>query len=245
MQSTLEGRHGPDANRTTARIVGVLFLPAFFVYGGGSALLASIPAAPDYLSSIATNAMPLRAGAVLMLINSLVVAAIGILMLRVARPHSEVIAFGYLGARLVEAVVLAVGVIILLLQIPLAREAAGAGSAAAASSAILSSVSIEGNFFAYQIGMIALGLGSVPFWILFYRTGLVPRSLAALGIVGYGIFASGAVLEILGFNVGLLLSIPGALFEASIGIWLIAKGFSSPVTAPRTGPAEAPIAVPA
>ncbi len=98
MQSTFQGRSGPDLHRTTARVVGVLFLAAFLAYGGGTAVLSSVLDAPGYLSNLASNATQLRIGAILMLVNSLVVAAIGVLMLRVARPHSEVIAFGYLGA---------------------------------------------------------------------------------------------------------------------------------------------------
>ncbi|HYI65655.1 MAG TPA: DUF4386 domain-containing protein [Candidatus Limnocylindrales bacterium] len=243
MQSTIQARPGPDQYRTTARVVGVLFLAAFFAYGGGSAVLATVLDAPNYLSNLAANTGQLRIGALLMLVNSLVVAAIGVLMLRIARPHGEVIAFGYLAARLVEAVVLAVGVVFLLLQIPLGREAAEAGAAGAPSLQVLSSLSIQGNDSAYQVAMIALGLGSVPFWYLFYRSGLVPRFLAAWGIVGYAIFASGAVLEILGLEVGLILSVPAGLFEASIGIWLIVKGFSSPVAASRTSPASASMAV--
>jgi len=84
---------------------------------------------------------------------------------------------------------------------------------------------------------------SLPFWYLFYRSRLVPRALAAWGIAGYAIFASGAVLEILGSEVGLIPSVPAGLFEMTIGIWLIAGGFSSPVTASRSVRADASIAV--
>lgn len=185
MQTTASGRHVDGSNRTIARIVGVLFISAFFAYGGGNALIASIPAGADHLSSIAANATSLRAGALLMLMNSLVVAAIGVLMLRVARPYSETIAFGYLTARLVESVFLAVGVVFLLLQLALAAE--HAAGAATASLESLNALSVQGNFVAYQIGMIGLGLGSVPFWYVFYRARLIPRILAALGIAKSGL----------------------------------------------------------
>jgi hypothetical protein len=43
------------------------------------------------------------------------------------------------------------------------------------------------------------------------------------------------VLEVLGFNLGLIHTIPGGLWELFIGMWLIAKGFSSsPVSSERT-----------
>jgi hypothetical protein len=243
MPATDQSRQAPRSNRTIARIVGILFISAFFAYGGGSALIASIPQGADHLSSIAANATPLRMGALLMLVNSLVVAAIGILMLRVARPYSETIAFGYLGARLVESVLLAVGVVFLLLQLALASDqAAGAG---AASLVAMTELSTQGNFVAYQVAMIGLGLGSVPFWYLFYRTGLVPRVLAAAGIVGYATFAAGATAEIAGFEVGLILSLPGAVFEVAVGIWLIVKGFNSFQSEARGTLSEAPVAVPA
>jgi hypothetical protein len=84
----------------------------------------------------------------------------------------------------------------------------------------------RGNAVAYRVAMIALGIGSVPFWYLAYRVGLVPRALAAFGVVGYAIFATGYALDLLGLDVGLLAAIPGGLFEVAVAVWLIAKGFS-------------------
>ena len=49
--------------------------------------------------------------------------------------------------------------------------------------------------------------------------------LAIYGLAGYAIFLVGAILEILGHNVGVALSIPGGLFEIAFGVLLIAKGF--------------------
>lgn len=233
----------PDSHRTTARAVGALIVLGYLAYGPATAVIESMLEAPDSLITIAASTTQLGIGAILMLINSAAVVAIGVLMYRVAKPHGEGIALGYLGTRIFESIVMAVGIVFVLLQIPLAREAAEAGAAGASSLRILSTVAAEANHFAYQIAMIGLGVGSVPFWYLIYRSRLVPRPLAALGIVGYAVFASGAALEILGFEVGLILSIPGGLFEVAVAIWLIARGFSAPLPARRSGPAEASIAV--
>jgi hypothetical protein len=56
---------------------------------------------------------------------------------------------------------------------------------------------------------------------------MVPRTLALWGVVGYAIHLTGAIAEIFGIHVSLLLSIPGGLFEVGFGVWLIAKGFRS------------------
>ena len=63
-------------------------------------------------------------------------------------------------------------------------------------------------------------------WFLF-RTRMVPRTLALWGVVGYAIHLTGAIAEIFGIHVSLLLSLPGGLFEVAFGVWLIAKGFRS------------------
>ena len=51
--------------------------------------------------------------------------------------------------------------------------------------------------------------------------------MSVWGFTGYVIFISGTILELFGYNVGVILSIPGGLFEISLSIWLIVKGFSS------------------
>lgn len=243
MQPTVQDRSGPDSHRKSAIAVGLLILLGYLAYGSATAVIASMLEAPDALTTVAANTTQLGIGAILMLVNSLAVVAIGVLMYRVAKPHGEGIALGYVGTRIFESIVLAVGIVFLLLQIPLAGQAAEASAAGAASLEILSNLASQANFFAYQIAMIGLGVGSVPFWYLIYRARLVPRSLAALGIVGYAIFAGGAVLGVVGVEAGLILSIPGGLFEVAVAIWLIARGFSSPVTAPRAVPADASMAV--
>lgn len=70
-------------SRPIARTVGTLMLAAFLLYGIGS--------------SIATTASPgalLTTGAVMMLLNSVAVIAIGALMLPVLRPHAPAVAVG-------------------------------------------------------------------------------------------------------------------------------------------------------
>src|SRR5215218_2432331 len=106
------------SNRATGRIVGALFLAAFVCYGVGSA--------------VADRA----AGAALMLLNSVVVATIGVLVFRLLRrPHIRTAAI-YLSARFLEAVLLAVGVVLLVWM-----------------------GSVEGNDVTYQIAMFTFGIG--------------------------------------------------------------------------------------
>ena len=58
------------------------------------------------------------------------------------------------------------------------------------------------------------------------------------GLAGYAIFLAGAILEILGHNVGVALSIPGGLFEIAFGVLLIAQGFPAGQSHDREGQAS-------
>src|SRR5688572_9276377 len=166
-------------------------------------------------------------------------------MFPILRQHGERIAFGYLGYRIVDAVFIGLWILFLLLQIPLGREYLDAADTA--SLRALSAVSLQASEYAYQIAMIFVGLAGLLLCSVFYRARLVPRLVAAWGLAGYAIHLGGAVLELLGFNLGLIPVLPGGLWELFIGVWLIARGFSaptvplertaSPATPGRTSPA--------
>ena len=172
------------SNLSTGRIVGALFLAAFVCYGAGSALIDS----------------PI--GVALVMLNSVVVATLGILVFRVLR-HSHIrTAVTYLATRALEAVLLAVGAALLILI-----------------------GSVTANDLAYHAAMLALGVGSVPFCRALMQSQFVPGWLAVVGMVGYALLAAGAMLELVGLGLGLVLTIPGGLFEMALGITLLARGF--------------------
>ncbi len=221
-------------NKTTAITVGIFYLAAMVTYSVGNGLIQSILGAPDHLAAVPANSQLVVIGALLMLINSAIVIGHGIMMHPILKQHSERIPVGYLSARIVEGAVLAVGVVFLLLQIPLGREYLQAGSADASYFQMLSTLSVQANFYSYQLGMIAVGFAGGMLNYIFYRTTLVPRALAVWGLLGYIVLFVGSVVEISGYNLQLMHTIPGGLWELFMGVWLIAKGFGSSVFVPRT-----------
>src|SRR5689334_8033000 len=195
--------------RRTARIVGVLFLAGYLAYGIGS-LIAKGSADRGGSTALFVT------GAALMLLNSAFVIGIGVLMFPILRPHNQAIAAGYLGTRIFEGAVLAIGVVSLTVVTD-------------------STAAIHANSVCYNLAEAGLGIGSLFFCALLFRTGLVPRFLAVWGFIGYACFAGGTLLELSGVaGAGLVGAIPGGLFELTFGIWLIARGFASTPTAVRS-----------
>lgn len=220
----------PLTDRTRTRLVGALFLAAILAYGIGTSLTTSVLSAPDQLAGVAANTAQFTLGAALMVANSVIVAALGVLLYPLLHRHSARVARVYLGGRLVEAVVLLLGIGFLLSLVALSGELATTNTADATELTTRAASALEANAVAYQAAMAALGFASLFFCGLLFRARLVPRFLAVWGVVGYAVFFAGAVLELMGFaGWGLPLSIPGGLFELVFGVWLIAKGFTQPV----------------
>jgi len=170
------------------RSLGLLFLAAFPLYGVGSSLLVTESA---------------TLGLVLVLTNSLVVAAIGRILQSIAAPYGRAVANSYLVARLVEAVLLGVSGY-------LVYKAGMADS---------------GSLY-YRIAMIGLGIGSLPLLAVLTRVEQMPSWLVRFGIVGYLALICGIAADGFGsVDFGLFLMIPGALFEVTFAFWLIIYGF--------------------
>jgi hypothetical protein len=173
-------------------------------YGVGSPIATGIVESGDRSNSTGLFII----GIALMLLNSAAVIAIGVLMFPILRPHSKAIAAGYLGTRIFEGVVLAIGVVSLIV--------------------LNSSDAIDANAACYNIAETGLGIGSLFFCALLFRTGLVPRWLAGWGFIGYTCFAAGNLLELFGVaGAALVAAIPGGLFELTFAVWLIVRGFAS------------------
>lgn len=216
--------------RTTARVVGVVYLAGFVVGLGGEMLMQSVLGAPNRLAAVSANSLPLAIGAILWLLAVIGDAAHGILMFPVLKRHSERIAVGYLAARIMDAIFIAVMVLFCLLQIALGSEYLKAAAPDAAFLQSLSTVTVEASQYAYKIGMSTLGVSGLLLCTALYRARLVPRPLAIWGLVGYAAILCGMLSEFMGSGLGLVSSAPGGLWEVFMGVWLVARGFNAPAS---------------
>tara|TARA_R110001632_G_scaffold65_10_gene276 strand:+ start:1777 stop:2460 length:684 start_codon:yes stop_codon:yes gene_type:complete len=213
-------------HKPVARTFGLFFIIAFLSYGIGSGLVDSIVSVPDFLIHIFDNKTTLIIGVCLMaLIHTIVNIGLPVLLLPVLVPYNKTISYGYLCAAITATILLAVGAIFLLLLLPLSDEYIKLGSSNISNFETIGTLLKKGSFYSYQIGMAIWGFGGLLLCCLLYKSKLVPRFFSVWGFVGYIIFIAGTILELFGYEVGVLLSIPGGLFEISISIWLIIKGF--------------------
>ena len=215
-------------SRRIAFITGVLFLVTYAT--SIPALWLFQPLLDDPAGYIAGAGADNRIllGAFLELL--LIIANIGtaLALFPVLKRQNEGLALGFVAARIVESVFIAVGVLSVLGVVTLRQEAAGAdeGTLAYALAAIKDWTFLLGPGFVVGIGN-GLMLG-----YLMYRSGLVPRWMAALGLVaGPLLIASGVavlfgVLRFAGTGQGLA-SVPEFIWELALGIYLTVNGFKA------------------
>lgn len=216
--------------QTAARATGVLFLITFVT--SIPALLLLDPVLKDsryVLGPGADNHIFLSATLELLLIVANVGTALT--LFPVLKCENECLALGYVAARIVECVFIAVGILCVLAVVSLRQNASGTDPDAlvAMASAL---VAVKNWSFLLGPGFV-VGIGNgIMLGYLMYRTGLVPRGMAIFGLVGgplvsisgvavmFGLLEPGGVFQF-------MVTIPEIIWELSLGIYLTIKGFRS------------------
>lgn len=165
----------------------------------------------------------------------LILTAVGtaVMLFPYLRRWNEHLALGYLCFRFMETVLIAIGVVSILglLQLSIHYEANSA-----ASVVNFKEIGYLLQAFHRWTSMLGpnlmLGVNTVMYSYLLYRTNLVPRPLALSGMITAVLVFTAGLLEMFGVVEPLsavkgLIALPVGLYEMSLAVWLIVKGFNS------------------
>jgi hypothetical protein len=228
---------GVAAPRTIAMVTGVLFVITY-VTSIPPVLFLYVPVLDDPRYIVGAGAdNGVLWGAFLELL--LIVANIGtaVVLFPILKRVNEIFALGYVTARVVESAFIAVGILSLLTVVTLRQNFAGAADADAATLVTVGKSLVALHDWTFQLGpgfVVGIGNGLLLGYLM-YRSALVPRAMAVLGLIAgpvllarfvgilFGVFEPGSVL-------GSIMVIPEFIWELLLGIWLIVKGFKpSPI----------------
>jgi Domain of unknown function (DUF4386) len=232
-----------DSTRKIAFVAGALFVITF---------ITSIPAAlflyrpvldhANYIVGAGADSR-IAFGALLEMI--LIVANIGtaVVLFPILKRQNEGLALGYVAARIVESTFIGIGIVSLLAIVTLRQDVGGAGGAGSLVPVGRSLVAMHDWTFLLGPGwVVGVGNGLILGYLM-YRSGLVPRGMAMLGLIGGPLIIASGTAVLLGvFKAGsapqIIATAPEFVWELSLGIYLMVKGFKpSPILSGTIGDA--------
>ncbi|UCE09685.1 MAG: DUF4386 domain-containing protein [Candidatus Thorarchaeota archaeon] len=216
-----------------ARMTGILFIAATGAAIVSGAFLLPILEAPDYLAQISANQTQVMLGALFYFIMAAAGAAIVIPMYPILKKHSESMALGAVGFRLIEGAIFMVGVFLVMALVPLSQGFVDAGSPADSAFQTIGAILVSGYTIDHAVvpAVFAFSIGALMYYFIFYQSKLVPRWLSVWGIIGVLLGVANGLLDMFGgvpFEaISMLLDLPIFVNEMVLAVWLIVKGFDS------------------
>jgi len=188
--------------------------------------------ATNYLVSVSANARQVGTGALLLLIGGACASGIAISLYPVLKKFNPVLALGAVGFRISEGVLSFVSVCALLSIITLSQQFVKAGAPDSSYFQTLGVLLYAGYRLVGNVGsLLTFSIGCTLYYIIFYRTKLVPRWISVWGLV----FGISGIVSCALVSIGLIapfsteqvvMVIPMLPQEMVLAVWLIVKGFN-------------------
>jgi Domain of unknown function (DUF4386) len=216
--------------RKLALIAGVCYLVTHVTSVAALVLYSPVLNHPGYIVGPGTGIRVL-VGAWLEVILALAIVGTAVALFPVVKRHGEGLAIGYVGLRTLEAAVIAVGIVSLLAVVTLRQHGAGAAGTGAASLVAVGQGLVAVHNWTFLLGPnFVCAIDTLVLAYLMWRSRLVPRFIAGLGLVGGPLLFASATAVL--FGAYQQVSLPGAVapvpvfaWELTLAFFLIARGF--------------------
>lgn len=228
------GRQHPVAgkDRINGKLTGTFFILATVTAIIGMKLYDPILITGDFLLSGAANRSQIILGGIFELMLFVSMASTAIMLFPYLRKYDGRFALGYLVFRLTEGLLILIGIISVLALVTISESFVAGGGAQGESYRAVGIALKAIHDWTFILGpCFMLGINTSIYSYVFYRTRLVPRSLAAMGLAGAVLILASGTLAMFDlvplFSTGaILMALPIALYEMILAGWLIAKGFA-------------------
>ena len=212
-----------DEDQRNARIFGVLFIITYLT--SIPAVLLFQPVLDDPAGYIAGggNDTQIYLGAFLDFLLILANVGTAVVLYPIARRQNEVLAIGFVAARIIESVFIAGGIIFVLGVVSLRQDSPDAADLA------VSLAQLKDWTFLFGPGLVVPFGNGLLLGYLMYRSGLVPRRMTWLGLIGGPLLLIGNIGVLFDLweqtsAAGLLVA-PEFFWELSLGIYAAVWGF--------------------
>jgi hypothetical protein len=230
------------STRKTALVAGILYLITEVTAIAALLTYGSVLTDPAFIISAFADTTSVLVGAFLEVLLAIAVVGSSVTLYPVIKTYGPGLALGYVAGRLIEAAIILFGAISLLTVVTLQSQLSGATDAEAVAAVTVGQSKVALHDWTFLFGpKLALGVNTVLLAILMFRSQLVPRVIAILGLVGGSlVFLSGTAVLFGAYpdlsTIGVAAAMPVLAWELSVAFWMIIKGFRTvtPDEAPAT-----------
>ncbi len=219
-------------SKKIARITGILFIIATIAGTAGAAALAPILTDANYLINASTKQSNVIAGVIFTLIMAIAAAGIPITMYPILKRQNKSLAIGYIGARFLEAMFYFAQATLFLTLLTLSREFVAAGTPDNSYFQTLGTLIMAASDWNGHVilDLAVFSVGALILNSMLFKSRFIPRLVSGFGIIGAIMYFIAALLILFGHEplstIQIVLSIPLALSELVLALWLIIKGFN-------------------
>lgn len=219
-------------HRGTSISVGLLLIVCSLATLSSVAPLGSLLESPVDLAQLAANDNAVVLTALIEFVAAASCAGIAIALYPVLRHYGPALALGAAAARVVEAALIMVSTLSLLALLSLAQESVEAAPTdTAATDASVQVLLAVREWVPNFMILLPFLLGAGLYYVLMYRSRIVPRWLSVWGLLAVGLSLVATVYSGFTQDFGLAtfstaLNAPIGLQEMALAVWLIAKGFN-------------------
>ncbi|WP_336857081.1 DUF4386 domain-containing protein [Sinomonas albida] len=213
--------------RRSAIVIGALYLITHVTSVAGLALYGPVLTSTTYADYLTSPGAAGRAlfGGFLEVLLSLAIVGTGVAWYPIIKRINEGMALGYAGLRTLEAAIIAVGVTPLVAAVSLVQAHGTAGN----ETLVQTLASLHNWTFLIGPSFVC-GVNTVVLAAVLLRSGLVPRFIPVLGLVGGPLVFASGVAQMFGAMpqaspVAALAAIPVFAWELSLALFLVIRGF--------------------
>jgi len=216
------------SNQKAGRISGVLFL---FVFISGvvifQVLQGPVLFSEDFLITTSENSNQIISSALLSILGGLASIIIATLLLPIFKRHSYYVAFLYLAFCILNFIALMLDNVSVLSMLELSSDYVANGDSNTLQT--MGNLVYEKHYWTHYMYLL---ISCFPVFVLyygFYVSKIVPRVISIFGIFAVILMFIQVLFSIFGQSISMNMMLPMGLIQLVLPLWLIIKGFSSPV----------------
>jgi len=230
MHTTRTTKPPMDADRKAALVAGLFYIGTFVFSIPALALYDGVVNDPNFVLG-AGSAQGVLWGALIEVLTALTGIGTAVALYPVLRRHGPGRAVGFVASRTLEAAMIFTGVLAVLAVYTLRQDAAGTGAVGLATTAS-ALVAVKNWSFLLGPGVMP-AINALCFATIMYRSRLVPRWIPTVGLVGAPLLLISSTATLFGgwaqvSSMSMLLALPIATWEFSVGVYMTVKGFRRP-----------------